>query len=36
MGCARTIWNAKVAEEKYYRTFARKYHPIGTYTNYIN
>ena len=31
MGCARTIWNAKVAEEKYYQTFARKYYPIGTY-----
>lgn len=32
MGCARNIWNAKVAEEKYYRTFARKYYPIGTYS----
>ena len=31
MGCARTIWNAKVAEEKYYATFARKYYPLGTY-----
>lgn len=31
MGCARSIWNAKVDEEKYYRTFARKYYPIGTY-----
>ena len=31
MGCARVIWNAKVAEEKYYRTYARKYYPIGTY-----
>ncbi len=31
MGCARLVWNAKVAEEKYYRTFARKYYPIGTY-----
>ncbi|MGI2173270.1 RNA-guided endonuclease InsQ/TnpB family protein [Shewanella ulleungensis] len=31
MGCARLIWNAKVDEEKYYRTFARKYYPIGTY-----
>jgi len=31
MGCARVIWNAKVDEEKYYRTFARKYYPVGTY-----
>jgi len=31
MGCARLIWNAKVSEEKYYRTFARKYYPIGTF-----
>lgn len=31
MGCARLIWNAKVDEEKYYCTFARKYYPIGTY-----
>ena len=31
MGSARLIWNAKVAEEKYYRTFARKYYPMGTY-----
>ncbi|SEI94583.1 putative transposase [Allopseudospirillum japonicum] len=31
MGCARSIWNAKVDEENYYRTFARKYYPIGTY-----
>ena len=31
MGCARVVWNAKVDEEKYYRTFARKYYPIGTY-----
>ncbi|WP_257932657.1 RNA-guided endonuclease InsQ/TnpB family protein [Vibrio cholerae] len=31
MGCARSIWNAKVDEERYYRTFARKYYPIGTY-----
>ena len=31
MGCARFIWNAKVDEEKYYRTFASKYYPIGTY-----
>ena len=31
MGCARSIWNAKADEERYYRTFARKYYPIGTY-----
>jgi putative transposase len=31
MGCARVVWNAKVDEERYYRTFARKYYPIGTY-----
>jgi putative transposase len=31
MGCARLIWNAKCDEERYYQTFARKYHPIGTY-----
>ncbi|MCF2903198.1 transposase [Pseudoalteromonas sp. OFAV1] len=31
MGCARSIWNAKVDEEGYYRTFARKYYPTGTY-----
>jgi putative transposase len=31
MGCARSIWNAKVDEEKYYRTFAKKYYSIGTY-----
>jgi putative transposase len=31
MGCARFVWNAKVDEEKYYRTFARKYYPVGTY-----
>ncbi|WP_137226732.1 RNA-guided endonuclease TnpB family protein [Shewanella sp. MEBiC00475] len=31
MGCARLIWNAKVDEERYFRTFARKYHSIGTY-----
>ena len=28
MGCARSIWNAKV-DERYYCTFARKYYPIG-------
>lgn len=31
MGCARSIWNAKCDEAFYYSTFARKYHPIGTY-----
>ena len=31
MGCARSIWNAKVDEEKYYRTFGRKYYSMGTY-----
>ena len=31
MGCARSIWNAKVEEERYYRTYARKYCVIGTY-----
>lgn len=31
MGCARVIWNAKVDEERYYRTFARKYCSVGTY-----
>ena len=31
MGCARFIWNAKVDEEAYHRTFARKYYPLGTY-----
>lgn len=31
MGCARSIWNAKVEEERYYRTYARKYCTIGTY-----
>jgi len=31
MGCARVIWNGKVEEEKYHRTYARKYCTIGTY-----
>ena len=31
MGCSRFIWNSKVEEELYYRTFAKKYYPIGTY-----
>ncbi len=30
-GAQRFIWNAKVEEEKYLRTFARKYLPVGTY-----
>lgn len=34
MGCARSIWNAKVEEERYYRTYARKYCTIGTYAPY--
>lgn len=31
MGCARFIWNAKVDENRYYWTFARKFMPIGSY-----
>lgn len=31
VGCARVIWYAKVDEERYYRTFARKYCVVGTY-----
>ena len=31
MGCARFIWNAKVDENRYLWTFARKYMPIGSY-----
>ena len=31
MGCSKTIWNAKVQEEKYLRTYAKKYLPMGTY-----
>ncbi|KAF8818046.1 RNA-guided endonuclease InsQ/TnpB family protein [Rickettsia endosymbiont of Cardiosporidium cionae] len=31
MGCSKVIWNAKCAEEQYYRSFAKKYYPIGTY-----
>lgn len=31
IGCARVIWNAKCEEDKYLRTFARKYLPINTY-----
>lgn len=30
-GAQRYIWNAKAEEEKYLRTFARKYLPVGTY-----
>lgn len=31
IGCARVIWNAKCDEDKYLRTFARKYLSIGVY-----
>lgn len=31
IGCARVIWNAKCDEDRYLRTFARKYLPIKTY-----
>lgn len=31
MGCARLIWNAKCDEDRYFRTYARKYCSIGTY-----
>ena len=31
IGCARVIWNAKCDEDRYLRTFARKYLPIGTF-----
>ncbi len=31
MGCARFIWNAKCDEDRYFRTYARKYCPTGTY-----
>ncbi len=31
MGCARSVWNSKCDENRYYSTFARKYFPIGTY-----
>ena len=30
-GCYRFIWNAKCEEEKYQRSFAKRYLPIGTY-----
>lgn len=31
IGCARVIWNAKCDEDRYLRTFARKYLPVGTF-----
>jgi putative transposase len=31
MGAQRFIWNAKVEEERYLRSYARKYLPVGTY-----
>ena len=31
MGCSRLIWNSKCEEARYYTTFARKYHSMGTY-----
>ncbi len=31
MGCARVVWNGKVDEENYHRTYARKYCTIGTH-----
>lgn len=31
IGCARTIWNAKCDEDRYLRTFARKYLPLDTF-----
>lgn len=31
IGCARVIWNAKCDEDRYLRTFARKYLPLGTF-----
>ena len=31
MGCARFIYNAKCAEDRYFRSYARKYCPINVY-----
>lgn len=31
IGCARVVWNAKCDEDRYLRTFARKYLPVNTY-----
>ena len=31
MGCARFIYNAKCAEDRYFRNYARKYCPINVY-----
>jgi len=31
IGCARVVYNAKCDEDKYLRTFASKYLPVGTY-----
>lgn len=31
MGCARFIWNAKCDEDRYLRSFARRYLPVGTF-----
>ena len=32
MGCSRLIWNAKCEEDKYLRSYAKKYMPIGTFS----
>jgi putative transposase len=32
IGCARVIYNGKCDEDRYLRTFASKYLPIGTFT----
>ncbi|WP_335925261.1 transposase [Shewanella algae] len=31
IGCARAIWNAKCDEDRYFRAYARKYLPAGTF-----